>query len=394
MGVLEKGKCLEGSIQYYGDYNSTRYSNTDNDVLQEYGHDVKFLMQYQIQLYAIPFIFGTVSNVIIFIIILCNKDMRNIPIMYILNLVTSDVIYLSVIFSEAVANKIFDTWLYGDFLCTFFPFCRRLSVGLSAYLVALLSIKRYRVTVNPFHVRVSSPPSWRVTVATVCGVWIVAALFAVPSALSKNLCYEFIFVRQKSYYKHVVIFELLVSCVIPLCVIAFSYIMTAIHLMKSSRPISEGTQNPQLNARRNTAKIVVGLTVVFLISYVPYHVLWAYIICTEEASNKYRRFVHIILDSNGKLQYSYLISTGFLVINPCLNPVALFCTSSPFRQHLKRYLTCFCKSNSPPTGLELTRRYWVSNHCLHFLQLQLGYIQSVSRLVDIAARDDFLGLCD
>jgi hypothetical protein len=48
--------------------------------------------------------------------------------------------------------------------------------------------------------------------------------------------------------------------------------MTARHLVESSRSISEGTQNPQLKTRRNTAQIVVGLTVVFLISYVPYHV--------------------------------------------------------------------------------------------------------------------------
>jgi hypothetical protein len=54
--------------------------------------------------------------------------------------------------------------------------------------------------------------------------------------------------------------------------------MTAIHLAESSLPVSEGTQNPQLQTRRNTAKIVVGLTVVFPISYVPYHVVCNYII--------------------------------------------------------------------------------------------------------------------
>ena len=83
------------------------------------------------------------------------------------------------------------------------------------------------------------------------------------------------------YYQRVVIFELLVSCVLPLSVIVFSYIMTARHLVESSRAISEGTQNSQLKTRRNTAKIVAGLTVVFLISYVPYHVFWAYFICTK-----------------------------------------------------------------------------------------------------------------
>ena len=118
--------------------------------------------------------------------------------------------------------------------------------------------------------------------ATFCGVWIVAAFFAIPSTLSKYQCEGFVVVRLLTYYQLVVIFELLVSCVLPLCVIAFYYIMIAIHLVKSSRPISEGTQNPQLKTRRNSAKIVVGLTVVFVISYVPYHVFSTYIICNEK----------------------------------------------------------------------------------------------------------------
>jgi hypothetical protein len=105
--------------------------------------------------------------------------------MYIINMATSDIIYLTVLFTEACANRMSGMWLQADFICTFLPFYRRLSVGLSAYCVAMLSIKRYRVTVNPFHVRVSSPPTWCDIVATICGVWIVAALFAVPSAVSK-----------------------------------------------------------------------------------------------------------------------------------------------------------------------------------------------------------------
>jgi hypothetical protein len=103
-------------------------------------------------------------------------------------------------------------------------------------------------------------------VATICGVWIVAALFTVPSALSKYMC-EDILSRCMPYYQRVVIFELLVPCVLPLCVIAFTYIMTARHLVQSSCTVSEGTQYPQLKNRRNTAKM--GLTVVFMISYVP-----------------------------------------------------------------------------------------------------------------------------
>jgi len=354
-GVLEKGQCSEGKIQYYGDYNSTSYSDTDSDQKKFNVEEITFIKQYEVPLYALPFIFGTISNVILLIIIVWNKEMRTIPNMYILNLAISDIIYLTALFYEACANIISDKQQDDDLMCTFLPFFRRMSVGLSAYSVAVYSFQRYRVTVNPLQVLVSSQATWRVIVVTIFGVWIVAALFAVPSAVSKYLCAGIFLSSRIIYYQLVVIFELIVSCVLPLCVVAFTYVMTARHLMLSSRPISDGTQNPQLITRKKTAKTVVGLAIVFMISYVPYHIFWTYFIYSQEDPFLFK--IPDVLDhSNDKFQYTHLISNGFLLINSCLNPVALFFTSSPFRQHLKRYLTCFCKINSPPPDLELARR--------------------------------------
>jgi Leucine-rich repeat (LRR) protein len=347
-GVLEKGQCLQNNIYYYGDYEITSYSYTDveDTDLDLIINGFDFLKYVKTPVYAGPFIFGTTGNAILLIIIICNKDMRTVPNMYILNLAISDMIYLTVHIAQFCADTISDTWKNSDFMCHFFPFCRRLSVGLSAYSVAVLSIQRYRVTVNPINVHFSSQQTWRATVATICGVWIVAALFALPSALSKRFCNLYQIDSSVTYYKKVVLFELLVSCVLPLCVIAFSYIMTARHLLKSGQLISEKTQNSILNTRKNTAAIVLGLTVVFLISYVPYHVLWTYVVF-----NIFSLSEHIV----DKLIYTYLVSTCLLLLNPCLNPVALFCTSLALRRQFKRYLICCRKTNPTASNIELTR---------------------------------------
>jgi hypothetical protein len=366
-GVLEKGECLDDNIQYNGDYRNTTYSpksitnqikndtEINTDTKQE-ELDSRSLRQYQVPVYAVPFLFGTIANVILLTIIIFNKDMRTVPNMYILNLAISDIIYLTVLFSEACGHRISNTWLEDDFVCMLLPFCRRLSVGLSAYSVAVLNIQRYRVTVYPLHAHESSQATWRVTVTTIFGVWIVAALFAIPSALSKHLCDDFTIIRSVTYYQRVVIFELLVSCVLPLCVIAFTSIMTARHLAQDSSHLSVRAKNPKLNKRRTTAKIVLGLTVVFLISYVPYHAFWTYINVNRQVTFFSEKITDNLIYSNNELLFTYQISTCFLLINSCLNPVALFCTSSPFRNHLKRYLTYFCKTNTSSTDLGLTRR--------------------------------------
>jgi hypothetical protein len=51
--------------------------------------------------------------------------------------------------------------------------------------------------VNPFQGLDSSQEKWRFTLATICGVWIVAGLFAIPSALSKYLCEKNCFKEYK-----------------------------------------------------------------------------------------------------------------------------------------------------------------------------------------------------
>ena len=216
-------------------------------------------------------IFGTTGHVVILIIMICNKDMRTVPNMYFLNLAISNMILST---SGFIWNSV---EIYNEVKCKFLPFCSRMSVGLSAYSVAVLRFHRHRVTLNHFNGRASSPPTWRVAVATICGVWILATLFTIPSALSNFLCLEPpVPLKNTAYYKRVFEFELFVSCVFPLFSIAFSLFMTARHRVESSSLISEETKTPQMNTRKNAAKIVIGLNLVFLITYVPFHVIWAF----------------------------------------------------------------------------------------------------------------------
>jgi len=330
-GVLGKGQCLQDNIHYYGDYNNTRYSytqseDTETDTMTELKTETEmwnkissFLDNYKLPISAVLFIFGTTGNVIIIIIITCNKDMRTVPNMYNLNLAISDIMYLSLLLSSAVI--LHATSLPLVISCFFFPFCLQMSVSLSAYSIAVLSIQRYREIVFPLEVHFSSQSKWRTTAATVCGVWIVAASFAVPSARTKYYCGTFVFAWLTKYYYRVVIFRLLVSCVLPLCVIAFSYIMTSRHLLKNHFSASD-VQNARQNTCK-TVKIVLGLTVASLITYVPFLIYESYL--------NYSIYLEFIVDEiarelAGAGNFALIISLLDLLlsINSCLNPLALF----------------------------------------------------------------------
>jgi hypothetical protein len=205
------------------------------------------------------------------------------------------------------------------------------------------------------HVLVSSQPPWSSTGATICGVWIAAELSAVPEVRSSRVCGVTYVFGITNFYLYVVIFNALVYCVIPLCLIAFCYIMASRHLLKDSCAISEGTQKPQLNTRKITAKDLLGLIIAVLISCVPYNIWKKFSIfsITSEISGS---TIKDKIDWSINFLYVDTIADILILINYCLNPVALFCNSLAFRKQFKRHLTCRCKTNSPPTDFQLTRR--------------------------------------
>jgi len=362
-GVLEKGQCLQGQMRYYGDYKNTRYRYTpikdmdmhtkaDTDTGKKQGENIpSFLKPYELPVSAILFIFGTTANVILIIIIISNKDMRTVPNMYLLSLATSDIIYLTAIFSIVWLDNV--TWLRSDTVCTLLTFFNRMSVGLTVNFVTVLSIRVYKLTVNPFHVRVSSQPVWLSTVATIFVVWIVAAFFAIPAARSQYMCVNSILLWLINYYLYVLAFQILVSFVLPFFTICF-FCTYGQHFAKNVSSLSEETQISRLNKRKNAAKLCAVLSISFTIIAVFYHMAEMYFyssISLDFPSSE----IGVVFVSDYNLKDIIFILQILLSIKSCLNPIVLFFTILAFRRHFKRYLTRCFKTNSPPNDFEHTQ---------------------------------------
>jgi hypothetical protein len=238
-GTLQHSQCSDDGIIYPEGYNIVHYKYTDikDAEFHKFRHFLKYI---EPSVKAVLFIFGIIGNVIVLAIIVCNKEMWTVPNMYIINLVVID---LTVLVANFPLYQVYSTVntikeMSPDDItlpCMFFKFLHRFSVGLSAYLVALLSYQRYNVTVNPLHFYVHSPVTWRVTAA----VWIVAAIFALPSALSvgNGIDTHCDMYSRYMYYKQVVLLDLYVFCILLVCVIVFFYVMTARHLVKSAHTL-------------------------------------------------------------------------------------------------------------------------------------------------------------
>ena len=208
------------------------------------------------------------------------------------------------------------------------------------------------MTVNPFNVRVSSQPAWLSTVATIFGVWILAAFFAIPAARSQYMCVNSILLWLTKYYLYVLAFQILVSFVIPFFAICF-FCTYGQYFAKNSSSLSEETQISRLNKRKNAAKLCVVLSISFTIIAGFYHMAELYFyssISLDFSSSK----IDLLFVGDYNSRDIIFILQILLSIKSCLNPVVLFFTILAFRRHFKRYLTRCFKTNSPPNDFEFT----------------------------------------
>jgi hypothetical protein len=130
--------------------------------------------------------------------------------------------------------------------------------------------------------------------------------------------------------------------------------MTSRRLLKSHFS-ADDVHNARQNTRKTTAKIVLGLTVVFLVTYVPFHIYESYLNYSIDLEVTVGEIAKELAGAGNFALIMSLLDL-LLSINSCLNPLALFVTGLAFRTHFKRYLNYWCKAKSPPNDLELARR--------------------------------------
>ena len=321
--VMRHAQCKNNVVEFTGEYRSVVHEVLHhNDELEKQWN---FLKYGQTTVYAILFLIGTVGNTTLIIIIACNKRMRTVSYAYILNLAVGDLLSLTMNLPLYQAMVLSRHWLLGKFLCKMAVFFRSLSIGICGFSVTVLSIQRYYATFGSFRF------STRLTTfKTILAVWIIAICCALPSSFSMHVDHNMMCTLDNIEYDRMVdLFHLLTFCVIPLCVIVSMHTMTARQLLITARRLER-----EAKACKTLAKVVLGLTLVFFVSFVPYHVLWTVILWE-------------IIPLELEMTYVVFTSSCLLVFNSCFNPVSLYFTSVTFRKQFERYLLgCFRSENS------------------------------------------------
>lgn len=316
-------------------------------------------------IFALIFLIGVLGNGTLVLIFARHRHIRNVPNTYIISLALGDLLVILTCVPFTSTMYTFESWPYGLLICKISEASKDISIGVSVFTLTVLSAERYCAISNPIQRRTSSKPA---TLATALSVWAVAIVLALPSAVFSNVrsvtlidgreieyCTPFPAEFGPVYSKSVVLFKFLAYYALPLCIIAWFYVMMARHLETTARNMpgephhhhdgaGGGAQMNQIRARRKVAKMVLFFVIMFVVCFLPYHLfmLWFHFYpSSEEDFNEFWNTFRIV---------AFCLS----FINSCINPIALYFISGVFRKYFNRHLFVCWKHSSTSNGLENT----------------------------------------
>ncbi|KAJ8254886.1 hypothetical protein GJAV_G00198460 [Gymnothorax javanicus] len=298
------------------------------------------------------FVVGIIGNSTLLRIIYKNKCMRNGPNVLIASLALGDLLYILLAIPVNVFKLLAEDWPFGVFVCKLMPFIQKASVGITVLSLCALSIDRYRAVTSWSRVKGMGIPLWK-TVEVIL-IWLVAVVLAVPEALAFDMM-EMVYRGSKlricllhpeqstpflKFYKDAKDWWLFgfYFC-LPLACTGIFYSLMSCEMLSRKKGMRIAL-NDHMKQRREVAKTVFCLVVIFALCWLPLHL-----------SRILKKTIYNHNDPNRCDLLSFLLVMDYIGINmaslnSCINPVALYFVSQKFKNCFKSCLCCWCQRKS------------------------------------------------
>ncbi|KAJ6660890.1 hypothetical protein lerEdw1_017047 [Lerista edwardsae] len=286
------------------------------------------------------FVLGIIGNSTLLRIIYKNKCMRNGPNILIASLALGDLLLIIVDVPINLYKLHAQNWPFGSEICKLVPFIQKTSVGITVLSLCALSIDRYRAVASWSRIKGIGVPKW--TAVEIVLIWTVSLILAVPEAIGfdtitasyrgekLNVC--LLLPQQKTafmqFYKEVKDWWLFsfYFC-LPLATTALFYTLMTCEMLRKKSGMRIAL-NDHLKQRREVAKTVFCLVIVFALCWLPLHLSRILKFTLYNASDPNRCELlsfFLVLD---------YIGINMASLNSCINPIALYLVS-------KRFKNCF-----------------------------------------------------
>ncbi|XP_040281260.1 endothelin receptor type B [Bufo bufo] len=295
------------------------------------------------------FIVGVIGNSTLLRIIYKNKSMRNNTNLLIASLALGDLLHIIIDIPITTYKLLSSKWPFGIEICKLIPFLQKSSVGITVLSLCALSIDRYRAVASWNHIGGNRATKW--TVLEITFIWMISVILAIPEAIGYNVIkYDYNgqdmktcmfnpsqispFLELYKTYKDPWLFSFYFC--LPLLVTAIFYSLMTFELLQKKSGITISLTD-HIKQRRDVAKTVFCLVLVFAICWLPLHL---------------SKMIKFIFDYRGyTIQcelLSFFMSVNYIGLNmadlnSCINPIALYLVSTKYKNCFKSCLCCWCQ---------------------------------------------------
>ncbi|XP_060837407.1 growth hormone secretagogue receptor type 1-like isoform X1 [Rhopalosiphum padi] len=296
---------------------------------------------------------GVVGNMMVPIVILKSKDMRNSTNIFLMNLSIADLMVLLIctptVFVEVNSRP--ETWVLGEELCKAVPFVELTVAHASVLTILAISFERYYAICEPLRAGYVCTKTRAMIICLLA--WGLAALFTSPiTMISEYTQMDYIdgtkvpvCLTKANTFWPIAFFVTIIGAffVIPLFVLVVLYTVIAAHLMADPGTSCTDSACNQ-RARRQVVLMLATVVLSFFVCLLPFRVFTMWIILVPE---------HTFLDLGLKHYYIILYASRVMVyLNSAVNPILYNLMSSKFRRGFCKLCRSQCGSGGVDDGYD------------------------------------------
>ncbi|XP_066207604.1 C-C chemokine receptor type 1-like [Saccopteryx leptura] len=305
------------------DYDGTTEVNYGNTTLCLFETVRSFRAQLLPPMYFLVFVIGLVGNILVVLVLLQHKRLKNMTTIYLLNLAISDLLFLFTL-PFRIHHYWKENWVFGNVMCKLLSGLYYIGRYSELFFIILLTIDRYLAIVHAvFAIRIRT-----VTFGIITSVvsWVLASLTSIPdffftyslSAEGRYICNSFI---PRTYYSHWREFLALklniLGLVLPLVIMIVCY--TGIIKILLRRP----------NERKSKAvRLIFVIMIIFFLFWTPFNLTlsiyaFEHVLSVNYCNHKYQ--LVLAIEVTAVISYMHC----------CVNPIIYVFVGEKFREYLR-----------------------------------------------------------
>ncbi|XP_045123663.1 growth hormone secretagogue receptor type 1-like [Portunus trituberculatus] len=316
---------------YYGNLTSN-LSTASPPVFPEYIKVVSTLFC------CLVLVVGVVGNVLVPVVILKDRDMRNSTNYFLMNLSAADLLVLLFCLPPVLVelHSPPQIWVMGYGMCKLTSYVEMSVVHASALSLVVISLERYHVICQPLQA------GYRCTKAkamvAILVIWVVAFLSAGPTLwivhygrfqyYDGTLQHECLLALTTSMAISFMVASHVFFFFVPMVVLVLLYAVIARRLLVDTSDLTHKKENPQTRARRQVVVMMATVVFFYFLCLLPIRVFFLWIIAVPQ-EDQFR------LGIDGFYNILYFCRVMFY-INSSINPILYNMTSTKFRTAFRR----------------------------------------------------------